>query len=96
MDNLELVFKGLNVYQAAIVVLRGFVDISAGSLKSFVQGFFLLAFGSVIGALELTEVTNAMAQKYASFLFSFIGRGVFSIFLGSLVMGSKVQEKSSA
>lgn len=90
MDNLELIFKGLNVYQAGIVGLKGFLDLTTGSFKFFVQGLFMLAIGSVIGALEFTDVANAVAQKYGSFLFSFVGRGVFSIFLGTLIMGSGV------
>lgn len=89
-----MIFKGLNVYQAGIVTLKALADLASGSFALFIQGAFLLGFGSIIGALEFTDVANGLAQKYGSFLFSFIGRGLFSVFLGSLVMGHGVRHSN--
>lgn len=84
MDNIEGVFKIANLAQATIIVLVGLVDLSA-SFTIVLQRLFLLAIGGILFALEFTDVILPICQKYASFLFSFEGRGVFSIFLGTLV-----------
>lgn len=91
MDNLDAIFKGVNLLQAFLVVLAGFVDLT-DSFKWILQGMFLILFGSVIGALEMATMDiQPVVQKHASFLFSFIGRGIFSIFLGSLVLSNSVR-----
>lgn len=84
MDNLEQILKLANILQAIIVALVGFVDLSSGFGQAL-QGLFMIAFGGVIGALEITDIVQPLSKKYASFLYSFLGRGVFSVFLGTLI-----------
>lgn len=91
MDNFDAIFKGVNLLQAFLIVLAGFVDLT-DSFKWIIQGVFLILFGSVVGALEVATMDiQPIVQKHASFLFSFMGRGVFSIFLGSLVLSNSVR-----
>lgn len=95
MDNLDNVFKILNGATAFIVVMTGFIELLAG-FAFFIQGSFLLLFGSVIAALEITDTITPLARRYGSFLFSFLGRGVFYVFLSSLVFSRSVRQPSRA
>lgn len=89
MENLDNVFKLLNGATAFIVVMTGFIELLS-DFALFIQGAFLLLFGSVIAALEVTDTITPLAKQYGSFLFSFLGRGVFYIFLSSLVFSRSV------
>lgn len=56
--------------------------------QSFVIGLYIIAFGAVIGLLEFRVPAEAYA--YGSFLFSFIGRGVFYTFIGASINGNSI------
>lgn len=89
MDNLENIFKIANLIQSAILVLNCLISLSDGFLHAF-PVLFVMAFAGAIGALEFTDAVAPLCRKYASFLFSFIGRGVFSIFLATLIIPTTV------
>lgn len=83
-DDLTGVFKVTNLVVAGLCVVGGLSQLFY-SFHAFVCGLYIIVFGGVIGALEFTVPAEAYA--YASFLFSFIGRGVFYTFLGVSLSG---------
>lgn len=80
-------FKITNLTVSGLCVLGGFSQLFH-SFHSFVSGIYIIAFGAVIGALEFR--VPAEAYVYASFLFSFIGRGIFYTFLGVSLSGGSI------
>ncbi|KAL7899280.1 putative COPI-coated vesicle protein [Trichoderma sp. TUCIM 5745] len=56
-------------------------------LQNVVVGIYMIVFGLAIALLEFQ--VPPQVSRYASFLFSFIGRGVFYIFIGGLLLGDK-------
>ncbi|ODV80540.1 COPI associated [Suhomyces tanzawaensis NRRL Y-17324] len=77
-------FRIANLLVAGLSVLSGLSQLFSGLY--FVIGLYLIAFGSVIGLLEFRVPAEAYA--YGSFLFSFIGRGVFYTFIGASINGA--------
>ncbi|UNI21684.1 hypothetical protein JDV02_007653 [Purpureocillium takamizusanense] len=51
----------------------------------------MIVFGLSIALLEFQ--IPPQISRYASFLFSFLGRGIFYIFLGCLILGTHVLQK---
>ncbi|CAI5759384.1 unnamed protein product [Candida verbasci] len=80
-------FKITNLSVSGLLVLGGLSQLFHG-FHSFLTGLFIIIFGGVIGALEFRVPAEAYA--YASFLFSFIGRGIFYIFLGVSLSGGSI------
>ncbi|ETS83797.1 hypothetical protein PFICI_05673 [Pestalotiopsis fici W106-1] len=60
----------------------------ANGFQSFIIGVYVILFGAAIGLLEFQ--IPPQVSRYASFLFSFIGRGIFYIFMGSILLGGGV------
>ncbi|PNY29347.1 Uncharacterized protein TCAP_00731 [Tolypocladium capitatum] len=56
--------------------------------QTIVVGAYMIVFGLSIALLEFQ--VPAHISRYASFLFSFVGRGAFYIFIGSLLLGLRV------
>jgi len=55
--------------------------------STFIVGLYLIIFGLATALLEFQ--IPPQVSRYASFLFSFLGRGVFYIFIGTLLLGDK-------
>nr|OQO23195.1 hypothetical protein B0A51_06261 [Rachicladosporium sp. CCFEE 5018] len=53
--------------------------------KTIIIGIFAIVFGLTTALLEFQ--IPPVASKYASFMFSFVGRGVFYFFLGMVIVG---------
>lgn len=53
---------------------RGLLKVLTTISAAFFLGLYLIAFGVAIGGLEF--IIPPLAYHYASFLFSFLGRGV--------------------
>ncbi|PVH13955.1 uncharacterized protein CXQ87_002076 [Candidozyma duobushaemuli] len=53
---------------------------------SFIIGIYIIGFGAVLGLLEFRVPSEA--YTYGSFLFSFIGRGVFYTLIGASINGA--------
>lgn len=81
MSDLSGVFKATNLFVGISTALWGLVDLT--NFNSFFLGLYLLAFGASITLLEFR--VPPLTHQYASFLFSFLGRGVFYILLGILI-----------
>lgn len=54
--------------------------------KGIVLGIYIILFGLINGLLEFQ--IPPQVSRYASFLFSFLGRGIFYIFIGSVILDS--------
>ncbi|KPM38876.1 hypothetical protein AK830_g7656 [Neonectria ditissima] len=76
------IFRVVNLIVGAITALGGVTHIFS---KSIIVGSYMIVFGLSIVLLEFQ--IPPQLSRYASFLFSFIGRGVFYIFIGSLLLG---------
>ncbi|KAK3177839.1 hypothetical protein K4F52_009443 [Lecanicillium sp. MT-2017a] len=87
------VFRIVNLVVAAITALGGVVSIFAFQLQAIVIGVYMIVFGLSIALLEFQ--IPPQLSRYANFLFSFVGRGAFYVFLGCLLLGDKVLSKIS-
>ncbi|KAF2834429.1 COPI associated [Patellaria atrata CBS 101060] len=80
------IFRMVNLAIGAFMIMGGvgqfFPDIG---LKVIIVGIYVILFGAATAILEF-QIPPQIA-KYASFMFSFIGRGVFYIFIGSIMIG---------
>ena len=81
-------FRIVNLVVAAITVLGGVVSFFGLSLKGIVLAVYMIIFGLSIALLEFQ--IPPQVSRYASFLFSFLGRGIFYIFIGTLLLGTNV------
>ncbi|CAH2351430.1 golgi apparatus membrane protein Tvp15p [[Candida] railenensis] len=84
-QDLSGAFKVANLTVAVLAILSGISQLFSG-IQSFVIGLYIIAFGAAIGLLEFRVPPEA--HSYASFLFSFIGRGVFYTFIGASINGA--------
>jgi uncharacterized membrane protein HdeD (DUF308 family) len=85
------IFRIVNLAVGVIVILGGIVSIFSFSLQPIILGAYMIVFGLVTGLLEFQ--IPPQVSRHASFMFSFIGRGVFYIFLGSLMVSDSVLSK---
>jgi len=58
------------------------------SLQSVVVGCYVIMFG--LGTALLEFQTPPQVSRYASFMFSFLGRGIFYIFIGCILLHDHV------
>ncbi|KAF7543296.1 hypothetical protein G7Z17_g10851 [Cylindrodendrum hubeiense] len=79
------IFRIVNLVVGAITTLGGITHIFHLELQSIVVGCYMIVFGLAIALLEFQ--IPPQLSRYASFLFSFIGRGAFYIFIGCLLLG---------
>ncbi|KAL6860080.1 hypothetical protein ACO1O0_004105 [Amphichorda felina] len=85
------IFRIVNLAIGTITALGGIVSIFQFSLSSIIVGAYLIIFGLCVALLEFQ--IPPQVSRYASFMFSLIGRGVFYIFIGGLILGSSVLSK---
>ncbi|CEI69137.1 hypothetical protein ACHAPO_003280 [Fusarium lateritium] len=85
------IFRIVNLAVGVIVILGGIVSIFSFSLQPIILGAYMIVFGLVTGLLEFQ--IPPQVSRHASFMFSFIGRGVFYIFLGSLMVSDSILSK---
>ncbi|KAF3767793.1 COPI associated [Cryphonectria parasitica EP155] len=77
-------FRIVNLVVAVIMVLGGISQFFPISFQSIIIGVYVIIFGLATGLLEFQ--IPPQVSRYASFLFSFIGRGAFYIFVGSILL----------
>ncbi|ORZ01032.1 COPI associated protein-domain-containing protein [Syncephalastrum racemosum] len=73
----SLVFRALNVIVAVFMVAGGvatIIKVWSIGFPNFIQGIFCIIFGAVTGVFEF-RLPRQITQ-YASFMFSFLGRGI--------------------
>ncbi|EFY98367.2 hypothetical protein MHUMG1_04773 [Metarhizium humberi] len=82
------IFRIVNLAVAVITILGGIASIFGFQLQSIILGAYMIVFGLAIALLEFQ--IPPQVSRYANFLFSFIGRGIFYILLGGLLLGGHV------
>ncbi|KAI7899259.1 COPI associated protein-domain-containing protein [Cokeromyces recurvatus] len=82
--NLSIVFRVVNIIVAAFMIIGGIMTCIAGGFPNFIQGIFVIIFGLMTLLFEFR--LPAMITQFASFMFSFMGRGLFYIFLGCITL----------
>ncbi|MCJ1369126.1 Late Golgi vesicles protein [Loxospora ochrophaea] len=70
------------------MVLGGIASFFPPGFQSIVVGCYVIVFGLATALLEFQ--IPPYASRYASFLFSFLGRGIFYIFIGSILLSNGV------
>ncbi|KAK6213986.1 hypothetical protein LQW54_004760 [Pestalotiopsis sp. IQ-011] len=83
-------FRIVNLAVGVVMILGGISQFftEANGFQSFVIGSYVILFGAAVGLLEFQ--IPPQVSRYASFLFSFVGRGIFYIFVGSILLGGGV------
>ncbi|RMY49343.1 hypothetical protein D0865_07541 [Hortaea werneckii] len=69
------------------MVLGGVANFFPLGIQSIIIGCYCIIFGIATGLLEF-QIPPQVA-RYASFMLSFIGRGVFYLFIGCVMIGAK-------
>ncbi|KAL7922327.1 Golgi apparatus membrane protein TVP15 [Trichoderma austrokoningii] len=81
------IFRIVNLAVAGVTVLGGVFHIFPIGFQNIILGVYMIVFGLAIALLEFQ--VPPQVSRYANFLFSFIGRGVFYILIGGLLLGDK-------
>ncbi|MCJ1311974.1 Late Golgi vesicles protein [Agyrium rufum] len=77
-------FRIANLAVGVFMVLGGITRFSGGFFNDFIIGAYVIIFGLANIGLEF-QIPPYIA-RYASFYFSFLGRGIFYIFVGSIIL----------
>ncbi|KAH9904127.1 Golgi apparatus membrane protein TVP15 [Xylariomycetidae sp. FL2044] len=82
-------FRLVNLAVGIIMILGGISQFFGGSLfQSIIIGAYVIIFGAAVALLEFQ--IPPQVSRYASFMFSFIGRGIFYVFIGSILLNNGV------
>ncbi|KAI1210985.1 COPI associated [Annulohypoxylon truncatum] len=81
-------FRIVNLAVGVIMVLGGISQFFNASFQSIIIGAYVLVFGLGVALLEFQ--IPPQVSRYASFMFSFLGRGVFYVFVGSILLNNGV------
>ncbi|KAL4758303.1 TVP15 family protein [Aspergillus foveolatus] len=90
MCKLANALRFANVAVGVIMVLGGIAQFFPISLGHVITGVYVILFGLIVAGLEFLPTIPDYVYRYASFLFSFLGRGVFYIFVGCLILHGHV------
>ncbi|KFY32866.1 hypothetical protein V495_08659 [Pseudogymnoascus sp. VKM F-4514 (FW-929)] len=77
------IFRIINLATGALMIAGGISQFFFGNAQTIIIGVYVIIFGLAIGALEFQ--IPPQVSRYASFLFSFLGRGIFYIFIGTIL-----------
>jgi len=72
------------------MVLGGISQFFPIGFQSIIVGIYVIIFGLAIAGLELLPQVPPYLPRYASFLFSFLGRGIFYVFVGCIILEGHV------
>ncbi|QMW41936.1 hypothetical protein G4B11_005260 [Aspergillus flavus] len=88
--DLSNIFRLINIAVGVIMVLGGISQFFPPSMSSIIVGGYVIIFGLLVAGLEFLPNVPDYVYRYASFLFSFLGRGIFYIFVGSILLHDHV------
>ncbi|EED22992.1 COPI-coated vesicle protein, putative [Talaromyces stipitatus ATCC 10500] len=88
--DLSNIFRLVNIAVGVIMVLGGISQFFPFGVGSLVVGIYVIIFGLIVGGLEFLPQIPDYVYRYASFLFSFLGRGGFYVFVGSIMLHDHV------
>ncbi|KAJ1333643.1 COPI associated protein [Microdochium nivale] len=81
-------FRLVNLAVGVVMILGGISQFFPFGFQSVIVGIYVIIFGLAVALLEF-QIPPQVA-RYASFLFSFLGRGIFYIFVGSILLHDHV------
>ncbi|KAI0111316.1 COPI associated [Daldinia grandis] len=81
-------FRIVNLAVGVIMVLGGISQFFNLGFQSIIIGAYVLIFGLAVALLEFQ--IPPQVSRYASFMFSFVGRGIFYVFVGSILLNNGV------
>lgn len=84
-------FRIVNLAVGALMVVGAVFHLFPLTLSHVIVAVYIIIFGAATALLEF-QIPPQVA-RYASFLFSFIGRGAFYIFVGSLLIEVGIMDK---
>ncbi|KAK9381553.1 Golgi apparatus membrane protein TVP15 [Kockiozyma suomiensis] len=84
-DSFASPFRIVNLVIGALMILGGFSSFFPLGFRSVILGLYTVLFGSLVVAAEFSMPTQI--AQYASFLLSFLGRGMFYILVGAFILG---------
>jgi cytochrome c biogenesis protein CcdA len=84
------IFRLVNIAVGIIMILGGISQFFPASTSAVIVGVYVIIFGLVVAGLEFLPHIPDYVYRYASFLFSFLGRGAFYIFIGSILLHDAV------
>ncbi|RFU28254.1 hypothetical protein B7463_g8082, partial [Scytalidium lignicola] len=84
----RLFYRLVNLGVAALMIFGGIVQFFSLKFQSIILGCYVIIFGLATALLEFQ--IPPQVSRYASFLFSFIGRGVFYMFIGSILLSDHI------
>ncbi|KAK4231262.1 Golgi apparatus membrane protein TVP15 [Podospora fimiseda] len=76
-------FRLANLVVGGVMVAGGISQFFGGNLQAIIIGAYVIVFGLATALLEFQ--IPPQVSRYASFLFSFIGRGIFYVFVGTIL-----------
>jgi len=84
------IFRLVNLVVGGIMVMGGISQFFPIGISGVIVGVYVILFGLATAGLELIPTVPPYLSRHASFLFSFLGRGIFYIFVGSIILEGKV------
>jgi len=84
------IFRLVNLVVGGIMVMGGISQFFPIGISGVSVGVYVILFGLATAGLELIPTVPPYLSRHASFLFSFLGRGIFYIFVGSIILEGKV------
>ncbi|KIO28442.1 hypothetical protein M407DRAFT_242991 [Tulasnella calospora MUT 4182] len=85
------VFKCINIVVGACMITGAVFQFLWHSFSSIIIGVYAVLFGGTVIGLEVYNLPSnyqTILYRYAGFLYSFVGRGVFYILVGVLITGT--------
>ncbi|KZT51529.1 COPI associated [Calocera cornea HHB12733] len=84
-----IAFKVANTLAGALLLGGGISHLIYHSFTSIIVGIYAIIFGLIVGLLEFYPMPperHAVLYRHASFFYSFIGRGIFYVLFGVLLL----------
>ncbi|KAI9709594.1 MAG: Late Golgi vesicles protein [Chrysothrix sp. TS-e1954] len=82
------IFRIVNLAVGVLMILGGVSQFFPSiQVQNVIIAVYVIIFGLGTGALEFQ--IPPLVSKYASFMFSFLGRGVFYVFVGCVISSTK-------
>ncbi|KAL2058381.1 hypothetical protein ABVK25_001109 [Lepraria finkii] len=82
--DLSNIFRLVNIAVGAVMVAGGIGQFFPIGFQSIIIGLYVILFGAVTLLLEFQ--IPPYVSRWAPFLFSFLGRGIFYIFAGTILL----------
>ncbi|ORY93891.1 COPI associated protein-domain-containing protein [Syncephalastrum racemosum] len=84
--NPSLAFRVANIIVGCFMVIGGVSTILTGGFPQFIRGIFCIVFGVMVFVFEFR--LPPIVTQHVSYMFSFLGRGIFYVFIGCIILNS--------